>query len=593
MALADRLSEIENALGGRGQDLQNALAENTRGLRELLDTRAPGLIATLSQRGGEIAEEMTNVGDLVTQTIESRGMAIVQHLAAKQAELTDAMERSAAYLREALESGAAESIGALIDANGKLGAEMTEVIDRLVNGSVSMQDAISAAGANFIAVEDSMGRRIDEFRTLLANVSAEVDRLSQTAGETVHDASVIAEAIAGHRERLAASASDLVRSQNELDQTLDARRASLDALLASIGERRDEFEGAMASFTAAIDSALHNAEARAREVGAFVADASQSAGDAVDRQFADIRAKVTEERDRTTQAMRAAYEGANAEIDRVFGQTSQRFQAAASDLREMSREIQNELVVTREALQTSVADLPQETAQQAAAMRKIVADEIKALKELTEMVTRSGRSLDVSTPLPTPERAPPAPARPAQPPRPAEPQRTSAPSQPSEPRQPPAQPAPERGGWLSNLLARASSDEPPEPARTARDIRTKGAAPTSALDALSLDIASMIDANAAAEAWERYRRGESNAFSHGIYVGRGVQAFEDIRRRYRLNPEFHATVDRYVQEFERLISELNPDGADESVTRTYLNSETGMVYTMLAHASGRLSRLGG
>jgi hypothetical protein len=61
-----------------------------------------------------------------------------------------------------------------------------------------------------------------------------------------------------------------------------------------------------------------------------------------------------------------------------------------------------------------------------------------------------------------------------------------------------------------------------------------------------------------------------------------------VRRRYRLNPEFHATVDRYVQEFERLLAELNRDNADPSVLRSYLISETGLVYTMLAHASGRL-----
>ncbi len=98
----------------------------------------------------------------------------------------------------------------------------------------------------------------------------------------------------------------------------------------------------------------------------------------------------------------------------------------------------------------------------------------------------------------------------------------------------------------------------------------------------------MIDPNAAAEAWERYRRGEPNAFSRRIYIGRGLQTFDEVRRRYRLDPEFHATIDRYVQEFERLLAELNRDSPDDAATRTYLTSETGKVYTMLAHASGRL-----
>ncbi len=48
------------------------------------------------------------------------------------------------------------------------------------------------------------------------------------------------------------------------------------------------------------------------------------------------------------------------------------------------------------------------------------------------------------------------------------------------------------------------------------------------------------------------------------------------------------TVDRYVQEFERLLADVNRDDRDDNLTRTYLTSETGKVYTMLAHAAGRL-----
>jgi hypothetical protein len=109
------------------------------------------------------------------------------------------------------------------------------------------------------------------------------------------------------------------------------------------------------------------------------------------------------------------------------------------------------------------------------------------------------------------------------------------------------------------------------------------------LEAISLDVARMIDHAAAAAAWDRYRRGETNAFSRRIYVGRGAQTFDEIRRRYRADLEFRATVDRYVQEFERLLAELGQDEASEAVAKTYLLSETGKVYTLLAHAAGKLN----
>jgi hypothetical protein len=260
-----------------------------------------------------------------------------------------------------------------------------------------------------------------------------------------------------------------------------------------------------------------------------------------------------------------------------------------------------ELESTRETLRTAATDLPKETAQQAASMRRAVADQIKALEELGDIVTRSGRSLDVSAPAqPSPSYAPPAvtarpaPASPrrAEPPRPAaKPPRAQAAAQPEPRRQaiPPRPTAPQpsaSGGWLSDLLARASTDEPPETTSDPSGSAAKRATP--GLDSLSLDVARMIDPVAAADAWERYRLGEANAFSRRIYIGRGPQTFDEVRRRYRLDPDFHSTVDRYVQEFERLLAEAGRNDPNQSVARTYLASETGKVYTMLAHAAGRL-----
>jgi hypothetical protein len=40
-------------------------------------------------------------------------------------------------------------------------------------------------------------------------------------------------------------------------------------------------------------------------------------------------------------------------------------------------------------------------------------------------------------------------------------------------------------------------------------------------------------------------------------------------------------------EFERLLEEASREERGQMVVRTYLTSETGKVYTMLAHASGR------
>ena len=40
-------------------------------------------------------------------------------------------------------------------------------------------------------------------------------------------------------------------------------------------------------------------------------------------------------------------------------------------------------------------------------------------------------------------------------------------------------------------------------------------------------------------------------------------------------------------EFERLLNEVSEDERGQATARNYLTSDTGKVYTMLAHAAGR------
>ncbi len=143
-----------------------------------------------------------------------------------------------------------------------------------------------------------------------------------------------------------------------------------------------------------------------------------------------------------------------------------------------------------------------------------------------------------------------------------------------------------RDGWLSDLLNRADGS-PEDDAR-----RAKPAAPRnnqSPIDSLSLDIARLVDRDMAAEMWDRYQRGERKAFTKRLYTASGQKTFDEVGKRYRADRAFKQTVDRYVTEFERLLDDVARDGRGPQALRGYLTSETGLVYTLLAHASGRVA----
>ena len=69
------------------------------------------------------------------------------------------------------------------------------------------------------------------------------------------------------------------------------------------------------------------------------------------------------------------------------------------------------------------------------------------------------------------------------------------------------------------------------------------------------------------------------------------KTFDELRQRYSQSREFRQTTDRYISEFERLLDEVSRNERDPSVARSYLSSETGKVYTILAHAAGRFDEL--
>jgi hypothetical protein len=109
------------------------------------------------------------------------------------------------------------------------------------------------------------------------------------------------------------------------------------------------------------------------------------------------------------------------------------------------------------------------------------------------------------------------------------------------------------------------------------------------LDVLRMDdIARALDSHTAALAWKRSQSGERNVFTRRLYTPEGQATFDQISERYHNNEDFHATVEKYVRDFEGLMNEAKEKDPSGRVIQNYLTSETGRAYLVLAHISGRL-----
>jgi len=376
----------------------------------------------------------------------------------------------------------------------------------------------------------------------------------------------------------------------------------------TIDLRTTDLDQRLSRFTGLLDESLAAAEERARDIARVVAETAGAGSAAISRQFEAVRASAEEERRLTAEALNELYQQSTQESDAMFKQSADRFATMVQSMKEMASEMHHELEATRNELRRGVLEMPQEAAENTSQMRKVIVDQIEALAELNRIVARHGRGLDVvSTGRASVQRGEEEPMlataggrADVQSSRPAPRQRDAGSASSLPPpdlgvpasrrtEAPPVSPASTdqgRDGWLSDLLNRADTGPAnPEPPRGRSP---QQAASDNPLASLSLDIGRLMDRNLAAEMWDRYQRGENKAFTKRLYTPAGQKAFDEVARKYRSDRNFKQTVDRYITEFERLLDEVARDERGPGMLRSHLTSETGLVYTLLAHAAGRL-----
>ena len=370
----------------------------------------------------------------------------------------------------------------------------------------------------------------------------------------------------------------------------------------------------MSSFTRIITETLKSAEERATAVSRMLTESTATATKGVMDNLESMNRSATSESRKAAEAVRESNKALVSEMGQSVGEATRRFAEATREMRTAMQELQRELNTTREELKRGVLDIPEEAREGADTMRRVVGDQIKALSDLSEIITRHGKQLDLSSPALGEPRM----ARAAVEHREVDrrsrsgagvalcrrhaPQRQQrcrrrGPSRAPHRRVRPLLPAPvtragARGacrrrqamaaaGCPISSAGRRPTRKPTAPrrrrTRPSRRPRTRSTATTprhrrspTPLNALSADIARAIDHDAAQELWERHRRGERNLFTRRLYTMQGQQTFDEIRKKYQRDPEFRSVVDHYVADFEKLLTEATGNNRDSRAGSQYL-----------------------
>src|SRR5512139_3328639 len=657
--------EVARSFVGKAEEIATAVNRRTNEMTTILSEKSGGVITAITEKGAQFTRDVTTATDQAVKAIEEKGFAFTRSMMENSSEIsrmintageaaTHVVTRTMNELHETAQKAIAQSqetanstVKEMIETHTMLRADTTAIFERLREANIMLQEVLSGAHENMGALENTLMLRVSEFVTALNEVTAStgdatgrvetnIAAFRDITTQVITDLGQLARQFDVHGRDLVKAVEIIDHSNQRTEDSVNERRVQLDSLVATLDIRTEDLEKRLSRFSGLLDESLEAASTRAREVARLVSEASAEGTRAISEQYERVRENAEEERARATEAMRAIYEQTAGDTEALFRSANERFAEAVQGMKQMAGEMQRELEATRSELRRGVFELPQETADSAAQMRRVIVDQIEALAELNRIVARHGRSLDPVEPVRRTREEPtlavvggrhdiarnndtsrtemPPSRSEMPPPRPV--QRTETSSFTPAPRRAPAEPpavtpapaAPGRG-WLTDLLSRASREEteplreiPREPTReTTREAAREVTRETplrgneerpprhsiESLDSLSVDIARMIDHDAAADLWDRYKRGERNVFIRRLYTLQGQQAFDEIRKKYRSDREFKQTVDRYIGEFERLLDEVSRDDRSQVMARTYLTSETGKVYTMLAHAAGR------
>jgi chaperonin cofactor prefoldin len=623
-----------SAMTGKTDEIVTYVQQQTDRLSQMIDGKRGSLVEALGGKTSQLTLEIDRVTSDALKAIETRGQAFSQSMMGNGTDVartitsagelaTGAINKSLKDLeqtsRAAIEQSRQVSIAAVTEMQETskiLRTDTVALFERLREGNILLQEVLTGAHDNLNSLERALVTRVADFVSAMNDVTSRNGAATQTledqlsifnakTSKALQDLNELSSQFDAHGQALVEAAALVEQSNRNTTASVAERKATLESLVTTIDLRTADLDQRLSRFTGLLDESLAAAEERARDIARVVAETAGAGSAAISRQFEAVRAASEEEHRQTIETMHDIYQQTTEEADSMFKQSAEKFANLVGSMKQMAAEMHRELEATRNELRRGVLEMPQEAAESTAQMRKVIVDQIEALAELNRIVAQHGRGLDVvsqarpsvqrqeepmlaavaggrgetrmrdassASSLPPPDLGLPASRR------------TEA---------PPVSPATSDGGrdgWLSDLLNRADTG-----GGGGRDAapRGRGQQPQQAiggnpLESLSLDIGRLMDRNLAAEMWDRYQRGESKAFTKRLYTPAGQKAFDEVARKYRADRGFKQTVDRYIAEFERLLDEVAREDRGPQALRSHLTSETGLVYTLLAHAAGRL-----
>ncbi len=603
---------LDRTLQGHGEAFNAALTHQAVLLGQSLQERTDAFATAINQGAISLDRTLADRSEAFTNLLVQRSkaveLAIGQQAAAMDKSLADRTEQVTTSLSERLHSidtvfgQRAGEIDRVLAEHARaveatFGRQASHLNELLASNSVMIKQTADQVGAQSTEAIGVLTAQTQALREVSSGLLAQIHNLTQR--------------FENQGQAILTAAKALDSSNTKIDSILENRHQAIIGLLHAVNTKGSDLDNMMRSYAGMVENTLSNAETRAKQVGSALARDTAGQAQQALSQIERLREEAQAHTARAVGELKSSFETVITQIGRQLEQMRGQFDNASRGMRDAAQRTATDLNSLRQEMQRRMEGLPQQTAQATAAIRKALADQLKEIEAITPVLTRP----QIQAPAPEPYRQPQLPPR-----KDPAPEFDAPQAPPFEGGGRPVGGAPQGAdqlsavtGNLAQQLSGASQSErrgsvdyrQPDRRRegwSVGDLLTNADAPGyppqrpdpyaprgGQSQGLRLDeIARAIDHRTAAEVWQRFRAGERGVLGRHLYSLDGQATFDEISRRYDRDQDFRATVDRYIGDFERLLNEAEQNDPDGRMLQNYMTSETGRVYLLLAHASGRL-----
>ncbi|MGH6866064.1 MAG: hypothetical protein ACREDO_07850 [Methyloceanibacter sp.] len=576
-ALHDRTAQFTSAVNQGAIALDRTLAERADSFTNSLLERVKSLEIAITQQTASLDKTMGERAQLVITSLAERLKAIDSTFGQRTAEADKMLGQHTQFAEETF---------------GKQTAQLNQV---LANNSQMMRQTAEQVGA-----------QSKEAVTVLTSQTQNLRDVSRGLLEQIHG---LTQRFENQGQAILTAAKALDSSNAKIDSILEGRHQSIIALLHTVNTKAQDLDNMMRNYAGIVEGALTQAETRAKQVSTALA--RDTAGQA-QQALAQIERLREEAQGHTAHAvgdLKSSFETVITQIGRQLEQMRGQFDQTSTGMREAARQTATDLDSLRQEMQKRMASLPEQTAQATAAIRKALSEQLREVEAITPVITRAATAqaaaptvtADPYRQAPTPQRSPSLPPQGGDyglPPMPKFDPRGRQVSPSQEPAD-----LDQVTGSLAHQLSVATQHRGSGGNWPVNDMLSRGpdadqsygggygsrsASPAHGGQLRIDELSRAIDPRTAAEAWHRFRAGERGVLGRHLYSPDGQATFDEVSHRYNRDSEFRLTVERYIGDFERLLGETEQSDPEGRMLQNYLTSETGRVYLLLAHASGRL-----